>query len=47
MDSRFTTIILKKHIGSNGKPPAETSNIKVDGLNKWTIIQNAILHTCE
>ena len=38
----------KKHIGLNGKTPAEASNIKVEGLNKWqTSIQNASLHTYE
>ena len=38
----------KKHIGLGGKTPAEASNIKVDGLNKWnTLIQNASLHTYE
>ena len=36
----------KKHIGLGGKTPAETSNIKVCGLNKWqTLIQNASLHS--
>ena len=25
----------KKHIGLKGKTPAESSNITVDGLNKW------------
>ena len=38
----------KKHIGLGGKTPAEASNIKVAGLNKWqTLIQNASLHTYE
>ena len=36
---------IKKHIGLSGKTPAEDSNIKVAGLNKWqTLIQNASLH---
>ena len=38
----------KKHIGLGNKTPAEASNIKVDGLNKWnTLIQNASLHSYE
>ena len=38
----------KKHMGLGGKTPAEASNIKVAGLNKWqTLIQNASLHTYE
>ena len=39
---------IKKHIGLSGKTPAEDSNIKVAGLNKWqTLIQNASLHNYE
>ena len=35
----------KKHIGLNGKTPAEAAKIHVDGPNTWkTIIQNASLH---
>ena len=38
----------KKHMGLDGKTPAEASNIKVDGINKWqTLIQNASLHSFE
>ena len=38
----------KKHIGLGGKTPAEASNIKVAGLNKWqTLIQNVSLHMYE
>ena len=35
----------KKHIGLDGRTPAEASKILIDGRNKWhTIIQNAYLH---
>ena len=38
----------KKYIGLGGLTPAEASNIKVQGLNKWkTLIQNASLHIYE
>ena len=35
----------QKHSGLDGKTPAESAKILVDGPNKWkTIIQNASLH---
>ena len=40
--------IYRIHIDLGDKNPAESSNIKVDRLNKWnTLIQNASLHTYE
>ena len=38
----------RKHMGLKGKTPTESSNIKVEGINKWnTLIQNASLHISE
>ena len=33
---------IRKHMGIDGKTPAEASGVKIEGDNKWiTLIQNA------